>query len=210
MPEILVLAGVNGAGKSSVVGARLKANEIDWFNPDEYTRGLIAAGCDPEDANARAWRYGKERFEEAILTGADFAFETTLGGNTIPALLRRAAATHDVHVLYVGLASVELHLQRVALRVTKGGHAIPKQKIRELWKASRANLCGLVPLLASLQVYDNSGTVRPGFEVPPPVLVIDYERGKLPTPAPSDVDQLANVPDWAKCIFEAVFQVGRN
>jgi predicted ABC-type ATPase len=210
LPEILVLAGVNGAGKSSVVGARLKANEIDWFNPDEYTRGLIAAGCGPEDANAGAWQYGRERLEEAILTGADFAFETTLGGNTISALLRRAAATHDVHVLYVGLASVELHLQRVALRVARGGHTIPEQRVRERWETSRANLCGLVPLLASLQVYDNSGTVRPGSEVPPPVLVIDYERGKLPTPAPDDVNQLANVPDWAKCIFEAVLQVVQN
>ena len=108
------------------------------------------------------------------------------------------------------LERVELHLQRVALRVIKGGHAIPEQKIRERWKTSRANLCGLVPLLASLQVYDNSGTVHPGSEVPPPVLVIDYERGKLPTPAPDDVNQLANVPDWAKCIFEAMFQAVQN
>jgi len=207
LPEILVLAGVNGAGKSSVMGARLKACEIDWFNPDEFTRGLVAAGCSLEDANARAWQYGRERLEESIRTGADFAIETTLGGKTILALLRQAAATHDVHVLYVGLATVDLHLQRTALRVASGGHAIPEQKIRERWETSRINLCGLVPVLASLQVYDNSVTVQPGSEVPPPTLVIDYERGEVPRPSPDDASQLGKVPEWAKCIVEAVFQV---
>lgn len=207
MPEILVLAGVNGAGKSSVIGARLAANDIDWFNPDEYTRGLIAHGSSPGEANARAWEYGRERLEEAIRTRVDFAFETTLGGKTISSLLRRAAATHDVHVLYVGLASIDLHLQRVALRVSRGGHPIPEQKVRERWQASRANLCRLVPVLASLQVFDNSVTVLPGAEVPPPIIVIDYERGKPPYPAPDDLDRLAPVPEWSKCILEAVFQV---
>ena len=207
MPEILVLAGVNGAGKSSVIGARLAANDIDWFNPDEYTRGLIAHGSSPGEANARAWEYGRERLEEAIRTRVDFAFETTLGGRTITSLLYRAAATHHVHVLYVGLANVDLHLERVALRVARGGHAIPEQKIRERWQSSRANLCRLVPVLESLQVFDNSATVPAGAVVPPPVIVIDYERGKPSRPAPDDPDRLALVPEWSKCILESVFQV---
>ena len=72
------------------------------------------------------------------------------------------ARTHDVVVLFCGLASLELHLLRVAQRVEAGGHAIAEQKIRERWVASRANLIKLLPHLARLQVFDNSAQAAPG------------------------------------------------
>ena len=38
---ITVLAGVNGAGKSSIGGAGLRENGADYFNPDEVARVLM-------------------------------------------------------------------------------------------------------------------------------------------------------------------------
>src|SRR6266702_897891 len=93
-PRIYVLAGVNGAGKSSIAGAAFRANSADYYNPDETARALRAANpaLSQTDANGAAWQQGKRLLEKAIAGRLDFALETTLGANTIPALLAKAAA----------------------------------------------------------------------------------------------------------------------
>jgi predicted ABC-type ATPase len=53
-PVVFVLAGVNGAGKSSVGGHLLEREGLTWFNPDAFARELVSAtGCDQNRANAR-------------------------------------------------------------------------------------------------------------------------------------------------------------
>jgi hypothetical protein len=91
-PCIYVLAGANGAGKSSLGGAALLQHGVEYFNPDEAARRILAANPTiiQEDANSAAWHEGKRLLERAITERLNFAFETTLGGNTIPALLERA------------------------------------------------------------------------------------------------------------------------
>lgn len=60
------------------------------------------------------WQEGVRRLRRAMDEGHDYAFETTLGAQTIPRLLLDACAQHRVAVWFCGLSSVELHLQRVA------------------------------------------------------------------------------------------------
>jgi len=121
MGRILALAGVNGAGKSSLLGTWLDAEGLSWFNPDSFTRRLVDAGWPLPDANAEAWQEGTRRLRQAMADGTDFAFETTLGGNTIPRLLREACERHQVAIWFCGLADVGLHVARVAARVAAGG-----------------------------------------------------------------------------------------
>lgn len=207
-PFILVLAGVNGAGKSSVGGALLAEHGLDWFNPDAYARELVARlGMDVADANGRAWQYGREQLQQAIDHGTCFAFETTLGASTIPAMLARAAATHDVQVIFCGLASPELHLARVRQRVAHGGHDIPEAKVRERWDASRANLIRLLPALTRLQVYDNSAPADPGGDIPDPVLVLETAHGRTLFPRADDAAALAATPAWARPIVQAALSM---
>lgn len=207
-PFILVLAGVNGAGKSSVGGALLAEHGLDWFNPDSCARELVARlGLPPEEANARAWQLGRERLEAAIAQRRNHAFETTLGARTIPALLAGAAATHDLLMIFCGLASPEQHIARVRARVAHGGHDIPEAKIRERWIASRANLIGLLPKLARLQLFDNSAEAPPGGEIADPVLVLELEAGRIVFPEAGDVAALAATPGWARPIVQAAFEL---
>jgi hypothetical protein len=64
---LYVLAGVNGAGKSSIGGHLLERDGLTWFNPDTFARELIVAtGCDQETANAHAWQESMRRLDEAI------------------------------------------------------------------------------------------------------------------------------------------------
>jgi predicted ABC-type ATPase len=203
-PFILVLAGVNGAGKSSVGGAMLEAHGLTWFNPDSYARELAGQlGLDVEQASFRAWRHGRVLLEAALERGRSHAFETTLGGRTISALLERASRTHDVMMIFVGLASPEQHINRVRLRVAHGGHDIPERNIRERWVTSRANLVRLLPLLARLQVFDNSVQMRPGDEIPDPVLVLETNHGRVVFPDVTNPRALAGTPEWAQPMVQA-------
>lgn len=201
-PRLYVLAGVNGAGKSSIGGAMFRASGTDYFNPDEAARKLIAAnpGLDQVKANASAWHEGRRLLERAIQERKDFAFETTLGGSTMPRLLIDAASQgFEVRIWYVGLASPDLHIERVRNRVRAGGHDIPESSIRRRWRHSRLNLVALLPHLAELRVYDNSADADPAAgHAPRPVLVLHLDRGQILGPP-----DLSSTPDWAKPIVAA-------
>ncbi len=203
-PVVYVLAGVNGAGKSSVGGHLLTRAGLAWFNPDSFARELRAAtGLDPTAANAAAWAEGMRRLDEAVQQGRSHAFETTLAGRSVPARLLAAARTHDVLVWFCGLASPELHIARVRARVARGGHDIPEVKIRERWTAAVANLIALLPQLAQAQLYDNSASVPSGQPVPDPLHVAHIAQGRLIWPTADDRAALRRVPDWAKPVMEA-------
>lgn len=206
-PFIFVLGGVNGAGKSSVGGALLAEHGLTWFNPDSYARELAASlGLDIADANGRAWEFGRQRLQQAIAQRTSYAFETTLGARTIPALLAQAADTHDVAMLFCGLASPEQHIARVRARVAHGGHDIPEARIRERWVASRAHLVELMPRLHALQVFDNSQEAAPGEDIPDPLLLLDLRAGALLHPRPDDAAALRSTPRWARAIVQAALE----
>ncbi|QSX75411.1 zeta toxin family protein [Lysobacter arenosi] len=201
-PVLYVLAGVNGAGKSSVGGHLLERAGLSWFNPDTFARELIAqTGCEQTQANAAAWQEGMRRLDEALERGSNYAFETTLGGRTVPARIKAAARTHDVLMWFCGLSSPEQHIARVKARVVTGGHDIPEAKIRERYPAALENLIALMPDLAHLQVYDNSVDVARGKAIPDPVLAAEMEAGKLVWP--DDLASLGRTPEWAKPLLEA-------
>ncbi len=206
-PYIYVLAGVNGSGKSSLGSRTLEQiGRRDWFNPDTYAQHISTAiGLPLEKANGEAWMEGKRRLENTIANGHNFAFETTLGGNTIARILREASATHDILMWFCGLDSPEHHLARVKLRVLHGGHNIPEAKIRERFETSRKNLIALLPHLAQLQVYDNSTDAPLGQPIPDPILLLQLEAGRITYP--NDIDTLKHTPDWAKPILMAVMQL---
>src|SRR4051812_9633693 len=114
-PAILVLAGVNGAGKSSLIGEIIRRGGFGYFNPDEAARRIqTTTGCTVEEANGLAWAEGKRRLESAIQGQLNHAFESTLAGRTIPALLIDATrAGFEVGVWFIGLSTPEHHIARV-------------------------------------------------------------------------------------------------
>jgi predicted ABC-type ATPase len=169
--RITVIAGVNGAGKSSVAGTALRQSGGEYFNPDEVTRAILSAapGLSDDKANGRAWAEGRQRLEAAIRDHAEYAFETTLGGRTITNLLFEAMDSGlEVAVFFVGLASADMHLARVRSRVVAGGHDIPEAKIRQRYTSSMANLVHLAPRLTVLRVFDNSTDADPKLGQRPP------------------------------------------
>ncbi|MEX5214691.1 MAG: zeta toxin family protein [Nitrospiraceae bacterium] len=207
-PRIHVLAGVNGAGKSSIGGAAVRQAGGEYFNPDEAARALreFAPALTQAQANSAAWRQGVRLLTRAIDERLDFTFETTLGGHTITNLLAQAAEQGiEVHVWYMGLSSLALHIERVQARVSQGGHDIPGDAVHRRYEHSRLNLISLLPHLTTLKVYDNSVDADPvAGHAPTPTLVLHIERGKIL--GPSD---LTPTPDWARPIVAAALRLSR-
>ncbi len=200
--RIYVLAGTNGAGKSSIGGAMLREHRVEYFNPDEAAAFIRVARphLTQEGAESASWHQGRRLLERAIDERLDYAFETTLGGNTILALLERAAlAGIEVRIWYVGLASVELNIARVRSRVARGGHDIPEEKIRERYVRSIQHLIRLLPLLTELRVYDNSHQADPHTgAAPQPRLILHLSERKIVA-----LCDPALIPDWAQPIISA-------
>jgi predicted ABC-type ATPase len=201
-PVLLVLAGVNGAGKSSIGGqVVLRQAGLSWFNPDAYARLLTQAGLPQTEANGLAWQHGVALLDKALAAGHAHAFETTLGGDTMTQKIAAAAATHEVLMWFCGLSSPEQHLARVAARVAAGGHDIPTAKIHERWVQAPLNLIRLMPLLAELRVFDNSTEAPAGSPVPDPALVLQVRSRVVQYPVA--LADLARTPAWAKPIVQA-------
>ena len=204
-PCIYVLAGTNGAGKSSIGGAMLLQRGVEYFDPDEAARLIVSAnpGLTQIEGNSAAWHEGKRLLERAIAERLNFAFETTLGGHTITALLDRALAEGiEVRVFYVGLSSPELHIARVRSRVRRGGHDIPEATIRARYERSRLNLIDLLPKLTELRVYDNTKDADPFTgRAPEPTLLVHLARGAIVSSC-----DLRLMPAWAKPIMAAAFR----
>ena len=208
IPCIYVLAGTNGAGKSSIAGAMFLAQGTGYFDPDEAARRILAAnpGLAQAEANSAAWNQGRRLLERAIAERLNFAFETTLGGRTIPALLGAAlSAGVEVRIWYVGLRSAALHVARVRARVAKGGHDIPELAIRDRYDSSRLNLIRLLPRLTELRVYDNSDEANPDAgAAPQPKLLLHVAAGRMVS-----LCDLAATPEWAKPILAAAIKSQR-
>jgi predicted ABC-type ATPase len=209
MSRITVLAGTNGAGKSSIAGARLREAGGVYFNPDEETRRILTAspGLELGEGNRLAWQESVRRLRSAIVAKTDYAFETTLGGQTVTTLLTEATdAGLELFVWYCGLDSPERHLARVRARVSKGGHDIPEEKIRQRYHASRQHLVRLIPRLTSLRVYDNSMEADPANGLMPcPRLVLDLARSHVTFP--TSPAAIATTPAWAQPIVACAYQL---
>jgi predicted ABC-type ATPase len=221
-----VLAGTNGAGKSSLMGAMLLQQGVEYFNPDHAAQRILSAslssvnpafvnpasvnpasvnpGLSQVEANSAAWHEGKRLLERAVAEKLDFAFETALGGRTIVSLLDKALSEGiEVRIWYVGLDGVERHIARVRSRVAQGGHDIPEERIRERYIQSRINLIRLLPCLTELLVYDNSEDADPrSGTVPRPRLILHMVRGKV-----RETCELIRVPEWAKSIVAVALKL---
>jgi predicted ABC-type ATPase len=204
-PCIYVLAGPNGGGKSSIMGAMMLQAGADYFNPDLEARiQSEQIGISREEANSIAWRRGRDLLQRVIRERKTFAFETTLGGKTITSSLQEAlSAGLEVRIWYVCLATPELHIERVRSRVAQGGHTIPEDRIRARFDRSRKNLVRLLPKVTELRIFDNSIEADPrSGKKPRPKLILHLRKGLIVS-----VCDPTETPEWAKPIVAAAMRL---
>ena len=159
MKRYLIFAGVNGAGKTTFYQTDANVTSMPRVNVDEIVRE-IGTWSNANDVQ-KAGRIAVRRIREYLSEGISFNQETTLCGRSIINNIEKAKALgYRIEVFYVGLASPELAVERVSMRVAAGGHGIPEEDIIRRYSESMKNLLYILPICDTLAVYDNTDTFR--------------------------------------------------
>lgn len=160
MPNLYIISGCNGAGKTTCSYSILPEMLHCWefVNADEIAKGL--SPFKPETVAIKAGRLMLERIQFLMKQGIDFAFETTLSTQSYISYIQTAHSLgYDVTLLYFWLESVELAIERVNSRVRAGGHAIPEEIIRRRYSSGIQNLSKkYTPVCDYWMIFDNSGS----------------------------------------------------
>ncbi len=156
--NLYIIAGCNGAGKTTasftVLPEMLDCRE--FVNADEIARGL--SPFHPEGVAIQAGRLMIERVIYLLKEGETFAFETTLSTRSYVKLIQQAQRRgYFVTLLFFSLATPEQAVQRVAKRVSQGGHNIPTDVVYRRFEGGLKNLFNLyMPICDYWALYDNS------------------------------------------------------
>jgi predicted ABC-type ATPase len=161
MPNLYIIAGCNGAGKTTASFTILPEmlNCKEFVNADNIAAGL--SPFNPESVAIEAGRLMLSRIHELMKAGVDFAFETTLATRSYVSLVKVAQqAGYKVKLLFIWLDSPETAIERVADRVAEGGHDIPRDIIERRYFRGIFNLISLyIPVCDSWIVVNNRDVV---------------------------------------------------
>ena len=162
MPNLYIIAGCNGAGKTTASMTILPdiLNCHEFVNADEIAKGL--SPFQPEKVAIEAGRIMLNRINHLLEKGEDFAFETTLSTRSYARFIQKARDLgYKVTLVFVYLKSVELAKQRVAERVKRGGHNIEIDVIERRYKGGLQNFRTLYfPICDEWIVFDNSDVLQ--------------------------------------------------
>lgn len=182
-PIIVAVAGPNGAGKTTFYHAHIAPAALRYVSADVLAREL---GMDAYAA-ARA----ADAVRRALLRqGESFAFETVFSdpaGDKLNFLRKAVASGYTVLLCFIGLESAALCEERVAMRVSQGGHDVPAEKLRSRFPRTLRNLKAAIGVLPLVYVFDNSDLRRPFRKV------AAFKNGR---PA----EKLKTAPDWVKSL----------
>ena len=156
-PILVAVAGPNGAGKSTFYHAHLSPAGLRLVNADVLAREL--------DLDAYAAARAADALRQALVKRMEsFVFETVFSdpaGEKLALLKHAASSGYTVILCFIGLAGPEISEERVAMRVTQGGHDVPSDKLRSRFPRTLANLRAAIRELPHVLVFDNSDLNRP-------------------------------------------------
>jgi len=168
-PIIVAVGGPNGAGKTTFYHAHLEPAGLRFVNADVLSLDLT---LDPYEAAHVA----QEVREALVAARESFVFETVLSdpaGEKVAFLQRAAAEGYTVVLCFIGIAGPEVSEERVAMRVSQGGHDVPSAKLSSRFPRTMANLARAVAALPHVLAFDNDDLAVP-FR-----FVAEFEAGRI-------------------------------
>jgi predicted ABC-type ATPase len=151
-PVVVALAGPNGAGKSTFFDAHLSDIGLRFVNADQLA---LLMGIDPYKAAALADAVRRQ----LVAQRESFIFETVFSdsrGDKLNFLKETERSGYTVLLIFIGIAQPEISNQRVAMRASRGGHDVPRQKLFDRFPRTMNNLKRALAELANVIVYDHS------------------------------------------------------
>lgn len=160
MPNLFIIAGCNGAGKTTASYTILPEMLFckEFVNADEIARGI--SPFKPESVSIQAGKIMLERIKNLIAGGIDFALETTLATKTHANVIRYAQERgYKVTLVFFWLSMPNLAVERVKMRVASGGHNIEEKVIRRRYDIGLKNLTSIYIPLCELWMIINNSTI---------------------------------------------------
>lgn len=158
-PEVIVVAGPNGSGKTSVTQRFLHhewAVGTIYINPDEVAKDKFG-DWNSKEAVLNAANYCAEWRERCLKSKKSFVFETVFSASDkIDFLLRAKQAGFFIRLFFIATNSPSINASRITKRVMKGGHDVPISKIISRYYKSIENCRTVIPFVDRIYVYDNS------------------------------------------------------
>jgi predicted ABC-type ATPase len=153
--QLWVLAGGNGAGKSTFYRLFLEPRGIKLISAD-----VIAKAINPENQEAatrEAMIVAERLREDLVLQGISFCFETVFSHpSKIDFVAKAKSLGYKIILVYIQLDTPELNAARVHQRVSEGGHTVPDKKIRSRIPRTMKNIATALPLIDEARLLDNS------------------------------------------------------
>ena len=156
-PIVVALAGPNGAGKTTFYHAHLQSAALRLVNADVIAREL---SIDPYAAATLAASIRRELVRQR----ESFVFETVFSdpvGDKLSFLEEAARAGYAVVLCFIGISGPEACEERVAMRVSQGGHDVPTEKLVARYPRVVANLRNAIRVLPQVWIFDNDDLRRP-------------------------------------------------
>jgi len=196
-PKLIIIAGPNGSGKTSVTGKILDHQWIKncvYINPDNIARDEFGDWNSP-DSIIKAANKASELREEYLLKKKGILFETVLSAPDKLDYIKRAKdAGYFIRLFFVGTDHPSINASRIARRVMEGGHDVPISKIISRFNKSIANCSIIASFVDRLYVYDNSE------EYAEPKLLYKATNGKLEK-------NYTDVNIWAQGILKSLSSI---
>lgn len=191
-PEMIVIAGPNGSGKTSVTRKFLHhewAEGTLYINPDEVAKDVFG-DWNSADAVMKAAKYCTELREKCLRERTSFVFETVMSSDEkVDFIFKAKQAGFFIRLFYISTSHPSINAARIANRVMKGGHDVPITKIISRYYKSITK-CKLVSSIVDrLYVYDNSTDGQDAM------LLFRLVDGKLKKM------YVQNVPEWAQVLL---------
>lgn len=196
LPNLFVVAGPNGAGKS-LFSKELTESDFEVFDGDKHMTALVKQF--PETGSEALWSHINENIFaveklNAINSRLNYAFETNFSAIDPMASVREFKESgYLIHLIFMGLNSLEESIQRVAYRVRLGGHKVSEDSIRYNYQHGFLNLYKHFSAFDSVTLFDNAIAGSDEAVIPKEILYINKGRLHL---------QSDEYPEWIKPILE--------
>lgn len=173
-PNLFVVAGCNGSGKSTYA-SNLLPNHIIPFDADKRKKEIYDAfEFDFEFREKMAWNKTNEALEKSIEQAMnhhlDFAYETNFNYEPLYWISKFKQNNYQVHLIFFCLKSVELAIERVAIRYENGGHYVPDDQVEQRYKDGFNNLN------KTFEVFDSMLLIEASAENKIPITLLKYSK----------------------------------